>query len=218
MQALAPTEDGGTVAETLPVLSSVPVCWPGAGGMRLILPLKKGDTGYLMFSEASIDAWQAKGGLVDPGDPRRFHLADAWFVPGLKSDAQAAWTGDNATDASFGKDGAHQVVITPDAIELGGNVDDRPTDHVALASLVNNGFTKVHDAINAGFGKLRSDLGSIKNHEHLIPTGQISTPIASGYTNAGPVQVPKSLGLSGLEDPADCGAIDDVKSSIVKSK
>lgn len=210
VQALAPQEGGGTVAENLPVLSSVPVAWPGAGGMRLILPLKKGDTGYVMFCEASIDNWQANGGIVDPGDSRRFHLADAWFVPGLKSDAQAAWKGDNGDDASFGKDGAHQVVITPDNVELGGNADDRPSDFVALASLVKKGLDKLHDAMNSGFGNIRTSFNSISSHTHNVETA--GTAVKQSGTTL------PSTSLSSLSSPQDVGTIDDVKSSIVKSK
>lgn len=218
LKAPAATEGGGTEALSMPVLTALPVCFPAAGGFRLVLPVKKGDTGWIMFSEASLDAWQDKGGLVDPGDPRRFHLSDAVFLPGLHA-KDANLTGANADDASFGKDGAHQVVITPDVIELGGNIDSRPTDYVALASPTKSELEKLHDAINAGFGKLRSDLSSLKDHTHLIGVGSIQTagsPVKQA--NVSPVQVPKSDGLSGLQDPADCGSIDDVKSAIVKSK
>jgi hypothetical protein len=142
VMVLAPTEGGDLTAETLPILASVPVHFRAGGGMRETWPLAKGDTGWIKFSEASLDAWQANGGLVDPGDPRRFSIADAVFEPGLHANDKP-FKHANATDYSVGNDDGAQVVVTPNGIELGGNSDDRPTNSVAIAEKVLAEFQKL---------------------------------------------------------------------------
>lgn len=130
---LVPDEAGNLVAETLPVLSSIPVHFPGGGGMRATFPLVLGDTGWVKFAEGSLDAWQAKGGLTNPGDQRRFSIADAVFEPGLHANDKP-WKHANSTDASFGNDDGPQLVVTPAGYELGGHSDDRPTEAIVLGT------------------------------------------------------------------------------------
>ena len=76
---------GEREVESMPVVTEVPVLFPGSGGRRIKFPVTKGDTGLLIFSEASLDLWLAKGGEIDPGDDRRFSLSDAVFIPGLQA-------------------------------------------------------------------------------------------------------------------------------------
>lgn len=72
----------GEVIE-LPLLTNVPVAHPRAGKARIHLPLKEGDSVEICFSERSIENWNAKGGIVDPEDPRKHHLSDAYVKPCL---------------------------------------------------------------------------------------------------------------------------------------
>lgn len=182
VKVIAPKEGGDTEAETLPVLSSIPVEWPGAGGVRLVLPLKQGDTGRIVFHEASIDAWQQQGGVIDPGDARRFHLSDATFVPGLK-DATKPWTVESGDDASFGKDGAHQVVITADLIEIGGNGNDRPTDFVALAPATKSEVSKVRDALNAFVNTFNEHTHNVETAGTAVKQSGTTVPPGTQATN-----------------------------------
>lgn len=195
VQALVPNEDGTTTPVSLPVLSSLPVSFPAGGGMRMTVPLVAGDTGWILFSEASLDNWQGKGGITDPGDQRRFHLADAIFVPGLHADTKPL-TGVNATDATFGKSDGHQVVVSPTAIELGGNVGDRPTDFVALASLAKAEISALQSTVNT--------LVSLYN-THLHPFVGVP-PGSPGFTTPT---------TSSATPPSPVG---EVKSAVVKSK
>jgi hypothetical protein len=73
-------EDGSVVE--LPLIMNVPVTFPRGGKASITFPIKKGDSGLLIFSERSLDVWKAKGGVVDPADPRKFNMTDAFFVPG----------------------------------------------------------------------------------------------------------------------------------------
>lgn len=77
-------ENGVSRAETLPVISNVPVIMPGSGGSRIIWDVTPGDTVLLVFMSSSIDRWLAKGGVADPGiDRRRHDLSSAVAIPGL---------------------------------------------------------------------------------------------------------------------------------------
>jgi hypothetical protein len=81
-------EDGERVTESQPVITDVPVLFPGGGGLKMQWPLTAGDTVLLVFCEQSIDKWLDQGREVDPGDDRRFHMSDAVAVPELRSFAR----------------------------------------------------------------------------------------------------------------------------------
>src|SRR6266702_894931 len=50
-------EDGNRQAVNLPVVTSCPVQFPGGAGLTIVFPIAVGDTGLLVFSEASLDKW-----------------------------------------------------------------------------------------------------------------------------------------------------------------
>lgn len=79
-------EEGNIVYYSIPVITDVPVLFPGGNGFRITFPLTKGDTVLLVFSEASMDNWLSKeGGEVEPGVDSRHELTDAIAIPGLKT-------------------------------------------------------------------------------------------------------------------------------------
>lgn len=119
LQERAVGEDGAELVESLPVVPNVPVVFPGAGGFRVTFPVQPGDTVLLVFSDRSLDVWQAKGGEVDPVDLRRHHLADAVAIPGLRDLAHPLASA--PTDRlSLGKDGGRTVEITNSDVILDG--------------------------------------------------------------------------------------------------
>lgn len=69
----------------LPIITNVPVVWSSANNNSafITLPLKKGDTGFIIFCERSLDTWLVQGGLITPNDPRKHDLSDGIFMPGL---------------------------------------------------------------------------------------------------------------------------------------
>ena len=85
-------EDGEVQHVSIPVITNVPVVFPGAGGMRITFPVAVGDTVHLVFCDRSIDAWLDQGGETSPTDQRRHHIADAVAYPGLHPN-NAAWAG-----------------------------------------------------------------------------------------------------------------------------
>lgn len=92
-------EAGERVTATLPVVRNCPVQFPGGGGFTLIYPVAVGDTGLLIFSEASLDKWLSSGdggGEVDPDIDLRHHLTDGIFIPGIRPFGVARASTDNA--------------------------------------------------------------------------------------------------------------------------
>jgi hypothetical protein len=98
-------EAGERQSELLPIVNDVPVVFLGSGGARVKFPVRPGDTVLLLFAEASLDLWLAKGGEVDPGDDRRFSLSDGIAIPGLSHVAS---------------DAARLIEFTDTEIRLGG--------------------------------------------------------------------------------------------------
>ena len=131
-------EDEARIVEDLPVITNVPVVFPGAGGYRITFPVAKGDTGVLLFSEASLDTWLAQGGSVDSKDDRRLSLADGIFLPGLRDFAHAL-TSAPTDHATIGKDDGKQIHLRPGEICVG---DEAGSDFLARAQ-------KVLDELNA---------------------------------------------------------------------
>ena len=113
-------ESGATQVRDLPVIPSVPVQFPGAGGYRITFPIATDDTGLVVFSESSLDKWLVSGGAVDPSDDRRHDLTDAVFLPGLRDFGHPL--GSAPTDrATFGKDDGLQIHVDPSLISIGSN-------------------------------------------------------------------------------------------------
>lgn len=113
-------ENGAAQSRDLPVIPAVPVQFPGSGGYRITFPVTVGDTGLIVFSEASLDKWLVSGGTVDPADDRRHDLTDAVFLPGLRDFGHALASA--PTDrATFGKDDGLQIHITPSLVNVGSN-------------------------------------------------------------------------------------------------
>lgn len=67
----------------LPVVSDVPVLFPSSGEFTIVFPLEIGSYVLAVCSERALENWIVQGGVVDPGDPRRFDLSDAIAIPGL---------------------------------------------------------------------------------------------------------------------------------------
>jgi len=73
----------------LPIITNVPVVWPGTSKGVLHFEITPGkDSCLLVFSERSLENWLSTdptSGDTEPGDPRQFSLADAICIPGLFS-------------------------------------------------------------------------------------------------------------------------------------
>lgn len=161
-------ESGAQQSRELPVIPAVPVQFPGAGGYRITFPVAVGDTGLIMFAEASLDKWLVSGGTVDPAEERRHDLTDAIFLPGLR-DFGHALTSAPTDRATFGKDDGLQIHVDGSKIRIGSN---SPID---LEKAV------CGDTLWNYLTSLAGLVAWLATHTHPTPAGASSAP-----TNAPP--------------------------------
>lgn len=112
-------ETGARRVELLPIVTHVPIVFPGGGGNSHTWPVSEGDTVLLVFSTASLDKWlDGDGRAVDPGDDRRHNLSDAVAIPGLRP-----------RGASLGSEAVHPtaMVLAADEVRIGGATEVEPT-------------------------------------------------------------------------------------------
>lgn len=117
------TYEDGQVVEVSPLIN-VPVIQNTGNSSRagLFLPVKKGDTGMLIFCQRSLNRWLDDGGSVDPQDDRKFDLSDAIFVPGL---APFSKTDDFETKNAVIKNSNMSIVLHPGGqVEIKGAAED----------------------------------------------------------------------------------------------
>lgn len=88
-----------------PIIPEVPVRFQRSAGAKAILrfPIKKGDTGLLLFSERSLEKWLVSTDTVEPDDPRIFDISDATFAPDLVQDHQAEVSSNDSLELAYGK-------------------------------------------------------------------------------------------------------------------
>lgn len=142
-------ETGARQTEALAAVPRVPVGFVGAPGRGMTFPLRKGDTVLLLISQASIDRWFARGGIVDPGDDRHHALSDAIAYPGVMDEPTA-----------LGEDPVHETatVISGEEIHAGGTQElalnaDLEGLRLALAALTTGTTAPVGSAALACSGR-----------------------------------------------------------------
>lgn len=69
--------DGTKSSTNYPLLTGVPVEFPGGGGCRLTFPVVEGDECWVSFACRAIGGWKQYGGIQPANDPRKHHLSDA---------------------------------------------------------------------------------------------------------------------------------------------
>lgn len=162
-------ENGDLVAEELPPIPNVPVCWPGGSGLTVHGTLAAGDTGDLIFSSWSHSEWQASGRVSTPGDLRANSLGHAKLYPGLRSRANAA----PDTDNSIGIPGGLRAHFAAGAVSIGNGGDFVALAQKVLAELTAlKGFIASAAATETG----ASGLGGMASLSGLLG----SWPSASG--------------------------------------
>jgi hypothetical protein len=144
----------GTSVELPPVVE-VPVMWPRTASAIIHLPLDSGDTVLCVVCERSIDQWIKQGGVVEPGQRRKFSLTDAIAIPGLFPFSKSAST-EGGKDLLIKLNNA-SVKISPDGtITINGGsivLGDSALAKKLLNSTVIADFNKhvhVYPGANAG--------------------------------------------------------------------
>ncbi|MCP4481424.1 MAG: hypothetical protein GY817_01160 [bacterium] len=67
----------------LPVIQNVPIVFPQTSNSIISLPMKRGDSVLLVFSQRSLEDWKTKGGILEPADKRKHNINDAIAIPGV---------------------------------------------------------------------------------------------------------------------------------------
>ena len=175
-------DEGGAFAETLPVLTDVPVVFPRGGGFFLTLPLAPGDHVLLVFCERSIDKFTAgDGGVTDPIDARRHNLSDAVALPGFYPFRQPVADA-SAADMVLGEDeDGVQLALTADGkvrVTFGGGqtVTIEGKDQTAKITLGDGAVSMtIAETLQALYTQLLLAL-AVHTHTITAPGSQSSPP------------------------------------------
>jgi len=91
------TEFADGSIKSMPIISKVPVVFPGTAEAVFQFPLKKGDGCLIIVSSSSLEKWinDSSGGETEAGDVRRFDLSDAFCIPGLFQPGKLGKVGSN---------------------------------------------------------------------------------------------------------------------------
>jgi hypothetical protein len=137
-------EDGNDDVDDLPIITSVPVIVPKAGGQYLFLPPTVGDNVLLLFCDRSLDLYMSSSGSipVDPVDFREHDLSDAvallGFFPTTRTIKDVL-----GTDAVFGKEKGTQIRSKGSTIEVTTAGGVTANDFVAMAAKVYTELSKI---------------------------------------------------------------------------
>lgn len=140
-------EDGAPNVQSIAVLTSVPVIFPGGSSFRFVAPLQAGDTVLLVVCSRSIDKWLLKGGIVDPGFTQKHHISDAVAIPILRDFAHPL-KNSPSDHASIGHDEGATIEFRPDELRLGS---DSASKAVAVQSALDD-FISALDATSSILG------------------------------------------------------------------
>ncbi|MFX0205160.1 MAG: Gp138 family membrane-puncturing spike protein [Candidatus Hodarchaeota archaeon] len=138
----------------LPVITNVPVIFPGTSDALITYPIAKGDGCLIIFSERSLERYLSSA-MVDtePQDPRKFSLSDGIAIPGLFTFKQPGKTSKRS--------GADLEIIYKDTyitIDSTGVLTLRTGDAAIWQPnvLVNDPFTGIpHGGVTGGISKLK---------------------------------------------------------------
>jgi len=168
--------DGTSETVKLPLLTGVPVSFPGGGGTTLTFPVKPGDPVMMTFAQRSSDAWNQSGGTQDQIDARSLDLADAVAHVGIRHQASLPQnvsgsatqlrTDDGKT--SFTLDGAGGLSLDTDqAVSVKGakgiSMDGGSGDLHVTGDLFVNGISflnHIHDNVQPGGGNSGKPVGA----------------------------------------------------------
>lgn len=82
-------EDGTRKAVDVPILTDVPVQFPGAGGQTMTFPVKAGDEAMVNFMSRASDVQQQSGGDQQPSDASMGGLSHPRAMLGFRSNPRA---------------------------------------------------------------------------------------------------------------------------------
>lgn len=191
-----------TVDYDLPIIPALPVMFPEGNDFVDTWPIKKGDQGWILFADRSLDQWQQKGNKGAPVDPltefRHALPAKGLFLPGGRSvkEAFTEWDPDRRV---IGAKGGPRIAFTSDKIHLGVDHKEDAPDAVALASKAMDNFNELKKEHN----QLKDDF-----NQHLHQLTSAGSPFSHKGITQGPV----------VQSSASVGSMEEVKSEKVLCK
>lgn len=143
----------------VPPIVNVPVQMPRGGGFSVTLPLKKGDEGWLMFSDTCFDNWWLNGqsgapkaanvsapsGSQTQFEVRRHYVHDCVFVPGVWSQPNVLVNYSTNSLQIRSDDGSTIIDVSESGVSIKGQAITAANGGAALA-LTNSGLV---DYINS---------------------------------------------------------------------
>ena len=190
LQDRIPTRGGEELLESLPIIPSVPIVFPRAGGFFITLPVAVGDLVTLVFSDRSLDNYLSGRGMdTDPDDFRTHDLSDAYALLGGYPFGMAVTDSGIDTNLVMGKEGGAQVHIQSDLVEL---FKSSNMQFVALAQ-------KVLDELTAAKNDRVANKTIFDDHIHITtatisvgPIGVIAKPAIGFPAQTAPSSVAAS--------------------------
>lgn len=176
----------------LPIIPAIPILFAEGNDFVDTFPIKKGDQGWILFADRSLDQWQQLGNAGDPVDPKtefRHSLpAKGLFLPGGRSvkEAFTEWDPDRRV---IGAKGGPRIAFTSSKIHLGVDHKQEATDAIALASKVKTELDALRDAFNQFIQS------SYNTHTHTVSTA--GPPLAHTGTTAPTLSTGSQKGPTG---------------------
>lgn len=142
--------DGSVKLIPYPLLTGVPVSFPGGGGATLTFPIKAGDEVLVTFASRSTDAWSQSGGEQNPMDARTQDLSDGIAHVGVRSSGKLPTGGASSDSTELRTDDGKKRVSLNDG---GINVSSDQPVIVNAPDLIINGISfmnHVHGGVAPG--------------------------------------------------------------------
>jgi hypothetical protein len=105
-------EDGSNI--DYPVVSGVPVVFMASGGASITMPVNKGDTCLLIFTDRDMSNWLLGGTGQSPNSTRMHNLSDAIAIMGLFPFTKTS-KAENNTDVLITYSGS-KIILKPDGV------------------------------------------------------------------------------------------------------
>ncbi len=156
--------------KSMPIVTDVPVVFPGTKNAVIQYDLAKGDGCLLLFSSQSLEKWIAGNGAeVEAGDHRRFALTDAFCIPGLFPPKSPGKVG-AGTGMEMMNKGAKIWITNAGKIELNGNSKQLVT------------YAELAQALSTFMSALNSHTHS--NGNNGSPTGAPISPMSLNISSS----------------------------------
>jgi hypothetical protein len=141
-------EDGGYVAEDLPILARVPIAHMRAGSKFLSMPLSAGDYVLVVFNTWNLGNWRELGKVSDPPEIGHCTISSPIAIPCCPWPTAEVLDAPNTTDMIAGTDGGAMVRYKDDTVEVVSDGGEDAADFVAMAAKVNSIVTKIMAAFS----------------------------------------------------------------------